>query len=57
VAFIVRDTGRWREQRNGGDRGRGLEIVRKLMDDLAVEPGPDGTEVRMRRRLGGGARR
>lgn len=56
VAFTVRDSGRWREPRTNGDRGRGLEMARALMDQVEISPGPDGTEVRMRRRLSGAAR-
>jgi ABC-type transporter Mla MlaB component len=58
----VRDQGRWRQRRGGtipGDetrmpllgRGRGLEMVRGLLDTLHVEPGPDGTTVRITHRL------
>lgn len=57
----VRDQGRWRQRRGTipGDetqmpllgRGRGLEMVRGLLDTLHVEPGPDGTTVRVTHRL------
>ncbi|MBV8950888.1 MAG: SpoIIE family protein phosphatase, partial [Actinobacteria bacterium] len=53
VVFTVRDTGRWREPRANGDRGRGLDMARALMDQVDVSPGPAGTEVRLRRRLHG----
>ena len=33
------------------DRGRGLDLIRALMDMVEVEPGDDGTVVRMRKRL------
>lgn len=56
VAFTVRDSGRWREPRPNGDRGRGLQMARALMDEVDIDPGSDGTEVRLRRRLGGAAR-
>jgi PAS domain S-box-containing protein len=46
----VRDHGTWRERR-GEHRGRGLNIIEKLMDEVKVTPGEEGTEVTMRRRL------
>ena len=50
VELYVRDWGQWREAR-GRDRGRGLDLVRALMDDVHVEHTTDGTEICMRRRL------
>ncbi len=29
--------------------GRGLEMIRALMDEVEVSPGPDGTTVRLHR--------
>ena len=52
VEVDVRDTGRWRAPR-GSERGHGLGLMRALMDDVAVTPSEEGTEVRLRRRLGG----
>jgi PAS domain S-box-containing protein len=52
VQIAVRDHGSWREQR-AGDHGRGLDLMRTLMDTVAVEPSPEGTTVSLRRRLGG----
>jgi len=52
VEIAVRDQGSWREERPG-DHGRGLDLMRTLMDTVAVEPGPGGTTVSLRRRLGG----
>ena len=46
----VRDRGIWRDKR-GEHRGRGLGIMQRLMDDVAVEADGEGTLVRMRRRL------
>jgi anti-sigma regulatory factor (Ser/Thr protein kinase) len=53
VAISVRDRGTWREPQESGDRdrGRGLPLMRKLMDVVEVQPRPGGTTVRMRRRL------
>ena len=52
VEVDVCDTGRWRAPR-GSERGHGLGLMRTLMDDVAVTPSDEGTEVRLRRRLGG----
>jgi anti-sigma regulatory factor (Ser/Thr protein kinase) len=53
VDITVRDYGAWRAPRDG-DQGRGLSLMRALMDTVEVEPGADGTSVRLRRRLNGG---
>jgi len=51
VKITVRDGGTWREgTRTEG--GRGIILMRALMDSIELDPGPDGTTVRMRRRLG-----
>jgi PAS domain S-box-containing protein len=52
VEIAIRDQGSWREQRVG-DHGRGFDLMRTLMDTVAVEPSPEGTTVSLRRRLGG----
>ena len=52
VELAVRDHGSWREERPG-DHGRGLDLMRTLMDSVAVEPTEEGTVVSLRRRLGG----
>ena len=52
VEIAVRDRGSWREERPG-DHGRGLDLMRTLMDTVAVEPGSGGTTVSLRRRLAG----
>ena len=54
VVATVRDGGRWREPRDA-ERGRGLRIIRALMDDVRIEANGDGTSVTMRRTLGGEA--
>jgi anti-sigma regulatory factor (Ser/Thr protein kinase) len=46
----VRDFGSWRAER-AGDRGRGLSLMRALMDTVEVTPTPEGTTVRLRRTL------
>jgi PAS domain S-box-containing protein len=52
IAIAVRDHGSWREERPG-DHGRGLDLMRTLMDTVSVEPSEQGTLVRLRRTLGG----
>ncbi len=50
IVLRVRDRGRWRPPRSDpGDRGRGLAIMRELMDAVEVDAGESGTEVVMRR--------
>jgi serine phosphatase RsbU (regulator of sigma subunit)/anti-sigma regulatory factor (Ser/Thr protein kinase) len=46
----VRDRGNWRAGPSGVDRGRGLEIMRAVMDRAEVETTPEGTEVVLERR-------
>jgi anti-sigma regulatory factor (Ser/Thr protein kinase) len=55
VRVIVRDEGSWRESRPYG-RGRGLGIMRALVDSAEVERGERGTTVTLSKRLPGGAK-
>ncbi len=50
VTIEVSDRGTWREQRDK-KRGRGLGVMRETMDHVEVDTGPEGTNVRLRRRL------
>jgi serine phosphatase RsbU (regulator of sigma subunit)/anti-sigma regulatory factor (Ser/Thr protein kinase) len=50
VTIEVRDRGAWRDQRDPR-RGRGLAVMRKLMDDVNVTSTDGGTNVRLRRHL------
>ena len=52
VEITVRDFGAWRTPR-GGDQGRGLSLMRALMDSVDVTPTPKGTTVRLQRTLEG----
>jgi PAS domain S-box-containing protein len=52
VRITIRDTGVWRTPREG-DQGRGLSLMRALMDTVEVTPTPEGTTVRLQRRLQG----
>jgi anti-sigma regulatory factor (Ser/Thr protein kinase) len=55
LTFYVRDTGQFVPRvEDPGDmpeRGRGLEFIRRLMDEVALRPGADGTLVRFSKRL------
>jgi len=48
LQFAVRDAGSWRTPDARTDRGRGHVLMRALMEEVVVDPGPDGTVVRMR---------
>jgi serine phosphatase RsbU (regulator of sigma subunit)/anti-sigma regulatory factor (Ser/Thr protein kinase) len=50
VRVRVRDWGSWRPPR-GEDRGRGLFLMHRLMDEVSVEHGSSGTVVEMSRDL------
>jgi serine phosphatase RsbU (regulator of sigma subunit)/anti-sigma regulatory factor (Ser/Thr protein kinase) len=50
VTVEVHDRGAWRDQRDPR-RGRGLAVMRELMDDVGVNSNHGGTNVRLRRRL------
>jgi len=50
LCLSVRDYGSWRAPR-GEHRGRGLQLIEALMEDVEIVRGDRGTEVRMRRRL------
>jgi PAS domain S-box-containing protein len=51
IEVQVRDHGSWRPPRES-TRGRGLPLMRALMDSVEVVPGPSGTTVTMRRSRG-----
>jgi len=53
VVLSVHDVGRWRTPTVSAERGRGMQIIAALVDDVVVEAG-NGTTVVLRRRLGGG---
>jgi anti-sigma regulatory factor (Ser/Thr protein kinase) len=52
VRIAIRDHGVWRAPR-AGDQGRGLALMRALMDSVEVTPSPGGTTVRLERTLQG----
>jgi serine/threonine-protein kinase RsbW len=55
LVLRVRDGGRFRPRvwRGGeiAERGRGLDFIGQMMDEVDVRPGRGGTEVRMLKRL------
>ena len=50
----VRDQGSWRPS-SGIHGGHGLPLTRELMESVEVRSGPEGTVVRMRRRISNGS--
>ncbi len=57
IVVEVADDGAWRDGGAGPERGRGLAIMRAVMDEVEVAPSSSGTVVRMRRRSHRGAGR
>ncbi|MGI8973239.1 MAG: SpoIIE family protein phosphatase [Gaiella sp.] len=51
VVLTIRDYGGWRAPRVVDERGRGILLMRALMDDVEIDEGRDGTRVTLRRRL------
>ncbi|HVS99381.1 MAG TPA: SpoIIE family protein phosphatase [Solirubrobacterales bacterium] len=54
ITVVVRDRGRWRTTSPPG-RGRGLSIMRKLVDEVEIGSDEEGTVVRLTKRLLGNA--
>jgi len=52
LAVTVRDDGRWIPPRDTPGRGRGRALMERLMNETRIEPGSDGTVVRMWKDLG-----
>ena len=55
VDLTVTDRGSWREKSPERGGGRGLALIRELMDEVEVTRAVDGTSVRMKRRLRNGS--
>jgi anti-sigma regulatory factor (Ser/Thr protein kinase) len=51
LLLSVRDFGAWTDATSGGNRGRGLHMIRSLMDAVEITSGGDGTKILMRRTL------
>ena len=54
IEVRVRDYGKWRPPR-AGSRGRGLDLMGQLVDDVEIDRGSAGTIVTIRRKLGTGS--
>jgi anti-sigma regulatory factor (Ser/Thr protein kinase) len=52
----VADHGHWRHRPPRPDGGRGLGIMRAVMDDVAIDREPNGTRVHLRKHLARRAR-
>jgi anti-sigma regulatory factor (Ser/Thr protein kinase) len=50
LAITISDAGHWTDGLSE-DRGRGLALMRALMDDVEVDTSGGGTVIEMRRRL------
>ncbi|MCW2990772.1 MAG: SpoIIE family protein phosphatase, partial [Solirubrobacterales bacterium] len=50
LEVVVLDQGRWTDG-SSDDRGRGLALMRALMDDVTIDAESDGTRLVLRRRL------
>jgi anti-sigma regulatory factor (Ser/Thr protein kinase) len=53
VTITVRDTGAWRTARAEGG-GRGLKIMRELVDEVKIASDEEGTTVQLRKRISRG---
>ena len=53
VVIQVEDAGTWRDDLVEGDRGRGISIMRAVMDDVDIRTDRRGTVVTLRRRVHG----
>jgi serine phosphatase RsbU (regulator of sigma subunit)/anti-sigma regulatory factor (Ser/Thr protein kinase) len=51
LTVSVRDEGEWRSRPDDRSGGRGVALMRAVMDHVDVVGAPSGTEIRMRRRL------
>jgi serine phosphatase RsbU (regulator of sigma subunit)/anti-sigma regulatory factor (Ser/Thr protein kinase) len=55
VRITVEDTGQWRPETTGTDRGLGLRLVRGLMSSVEIETGERGTRVVLAKKIAGPA--
>lgn len=51
VFVAISDRGRWRLFNVARPRGHGLELMRALASEMAIDPSPQGTTVRLHARL------
>lgn len=52
IVLVVRDFGSWRRPGASIERGRGLGLIRAVMDEVDVDVSAQGTTVRMHRPIG-----
>jgi anti-sigma regulatory factor (Ser/Thr protein kinase) len=52
IRAVVEDHGTWRDQTTSDERGRGLMLIRQLMDSADLETGLNGTRVTFTRQVG-----
>jgi anti-sigma regulatory factor (Ser/Thr protein kinase) len=52
LLVVVEDEGHWRTPSRTDQRGRGLTVMRSLVNDLVIVPSPSGTTVMLRRQVG-----
>jgi anti-sigma regulatory factor (Ser/Thr protein kinase) len=52
LRIVVRDFGQWKPASRSDERGRGLTLIRRLMDGVEIEECDQGTCVTMTRRVG-----
>jgi serine/threonine-protein kinase RsbW len=52
LEITVRDEGEWREPRRDSDRGRGLAIIRAIVDEMSIGRTDGATVMRMHTRAG-----
>ena len=48
---MIEDRGTWREEVRSEERGRGIVLMKHLMDSAEIETGANGTRVVLSRRL------
>jgi anti-sigma regulatory factor (Ser/Thr protein kinase) len=46
--MVIKDRGRWRAPSRTDQRGRGLTVMRRLVDDVEIDPSASGTTVFLR---------
>lgn len=51
IVVEVRDRGHWLERPPDPHRGRGLQVMRAVIDEVDIDPGGNGTTVRLRHRV------
>jgi anti-sigma regulatory factor (Ser/Thr protein kinase) len=51
IVIAVRDSGIWRHDPVDGDRGRGIAIMRAVMDDVDIRTSDEGTLILLRRNV------